>query len=66
MPARRTNVVIDDELMTQALRSSGCRTKRSAIESGLRLLVQVNSQKKLRQLKGKITWEGDLEEMRKD
>ena len=66
MPARRTNVVIDDELMTQALRSSGCRTKRAAIESGLRLLVQVNSQKKLRQLKGKITWEGDLEEMRRD
>jgi Arc/MetJ family transcription regulator len=66
MPARRTNVVIDDELMTQALRSSGCRTKRAAIESGLRLLVQINSQKMLRQLKGKITWEGDLEEMRRD
>ena len=66
MPARRTNVVIDDELMTQALRSSGCRTKRAAIESGLRLLVQVNNQQKLRQLKGKISWEGDLEEMRTD
>jgi len=62
----RTNVVIDDTLMSQALRSSGCRTKRSAIESGLRLLVQVNSQKKLRSLRGKITWEGDLEAMRKD
>ena len=62
----RTNVVIDDQLMSRALRSSGCRTKRSAIESGLRLLVQVNSQKKLRSLRGKITWEGDLEEMRRD
>jgi Arc/MetJ family transcription regulator len=62
----RTNVVIDDKLMSRALRSSGCRTKRSAIESGLRLLVQVNSQKKLRTLKGKITWDGDLEEMRRD
>ena len=66
MPARRTNVVIDNEVMTQALRSSGCRTKRAAIESGLRLLVQINNQQKLRQFKGKITWEGDLEEMRKD
>ena len=56
----RTNVVIDDRLMSRAMRSSGCRTKRSAIESGLRLLVQVHSQKKLRDLKGKITWEGDL------
>lgn len=62
----RTNVVIDDKLMSRALRSSGCRTKRSAIESGLRLLVQVNSQKKLRTLRGKISWEGDLEEMRRD
>ncbi len=62
----RTNVVIDDELMSRAMRSSGCRTKRSTIESGLRLLVQVNTQKKLRSLKGKIRWEGDLEEMRKD
>lgn len=62
----RTNVVIDDKLMARAMRSSGCRTKRSAIESGLRLLVQVNSQKKLRSLKGKIAWEGDLDEMRKD
>ncbi|NLF17213.1 MAG: type II toxin-antitoxin system VapB family antitoxin [Lentisphaerae bacterium] len=62
----RTNVVIDDSLMTQAIRISGCRTKRSAIEAGLRLLVQVNSQKKLRGLKGRIVWEGDLDEMRRD
>lgn len=62
----RTNVVIDDKLMSRAMRTSGCRTKRSAIESGLRLLVQVNSQQKLRDLKGTITWEGDLEAMRMD
>lgn len=62
----RTNVVIDDRLMFRAMRSSGCRTKRSTIESGLHLLVQVNSQKKLRALKGRIRWEGNLEEMRRD
>ncbi len=62
----RTNVVIDDRLMSEALRASGFRTKRAAIEAGLRLLVQVNSQKKLRKLKGKVAWEGDLEEMRRD
>jgi Arc/MetJ family transcription regulator len=61
----RTNVVIDDKLMARALRSSGCRTKRSAVEAGLRLLVQLNSQKKLRSLKGKIAWQGDLEKMRR-
>ena len=62
----RTNVVIDDKLMSRALRSSGCRTKKAAIEAGLRLLVQVNSQKKLRGLRGKNTWEGDLDKMRRD
>jgi len=62
----RTNVVIDDALMSRALRSSGCRTKRDAIESGLKLLVQVNSQKRLRTLKGKIVWDGNLEDMRRD
>ena len=62
----RTNVVIDDDLMARALKSGGYRTKRAAIEHGLRLLVQINSQKKLRKLKGKIHWEGDLEVMRRD
>lgn len=62
----RTNVVLDDKLMARALRASGCSTKRAAIESGLRLLIQVNSQKRLRSLKGKIAWQGDLEEMRRD
>ena len=62
----RTKVEIDDKLMSRALRASGCRTKRAAIESGLRLLVQFHSQKKLRTLKRKITWKGDLDEMRKD
>jgi len=62
----RTNVVIDDRLMARALRSCGYGTKRAAIEAGLRLLVQFHSQKKLRGLKGKISWEGDLDEMRRD
>ena len=62
----RTNVVIDDSLMKRALKSGGYRTKKDAIEHGLKLLVQINSQKKIRELKGKINWEGDLELMRRD
>ena len=62
----RTNVVIDDTLMKRALRSGVYWTKKAAIEQGLQLLVQINSQRKLRQLKGKIHWEGDLESMRRD
>jgi len=62
----RTNVVLDDDLMARALESGGYRTKKSAIEAGLRLLVQMNSQQRLRRLKGKVRWGGDLEEMRRD
>jgi len=52
--------------MSRALKSGGYHTKKAAIEQGLKLLVQINSQKKLRNLKGKIHWEGDLEAMRGD
>ena len=62
----RTNVVLDDELIARAVESGGYRTKKSAIEAGLRLLVQVKSQERLRRLKGKVRWEGDLDAMRKD
>jgi len=60
----RTNIDIDDRLMRQAMRSSGARTKRAAVEQGLRLLIQTRSQKSIRQLRGKVAWEGDLETSR--
>ena len=55
----RTNIDIDDRLMRQAMRSSGARTKRAAVEEGLRLLIQTRGQKSIRRLRGKVTWEGD-------
>jgi len=60
----RTNIDIDDRLMRQAMRSSGARTKRAAVEQGLRLLIQTRSQKSIRRLRGKVAWEGDLETSR--
>ncbi len=63
---RRISVTIDDALMSRALQLSGCRTQKSAIESGLRLLIQIHAQQRLRRLRGKVQWDGDLEEMRKD
>jgi len=62
----RTNIVIDDKLMKDALRTTGAKTKREAVELGLRTLVQLGRQQQARRLKGKITWEGDLEAMRTD
>ena len=62
----RTNIVIDDALMQDALRASGAKTKREAVELGLRVLVDLRKQEQARRLRGKITWEGNLDEMRKD
>ena len=62
----RTNIEIDDKLMKEALRATGAKTKREAVETGLRTLVQLRAQEKARELKGKITWEGDLDAMRTD
>ena len=62
----RTNIEIDDKLLSQAMAASGCSTKRAAVEEGLRLLLRVREQAKaLRELKG-LGWEGDLDEMRRD
>ncbi len=62
----RTNIVIDDKLMKDALRTTGVKTKREVVELGLLTLVHLSKQQQARQLKGKITWEGDLEAMRTD
>lgn len=60
----RTNIDIDDRLMREAMRSSGARTKRAAVEEGLRLLIETRSQRDVRRLRGKVVWEGDLDASR--
>jgi Arc/MetJ family transcription regulator len=56
----RTNIDIDDQLMRQALRSSGARTKRAVVEEALRLLIQTRGQTAIRRLRGKVAWKGNL------
>lgn len=62
----RTNIVIDDELMKQVLELTGLKTKREAVEQGLKALAQLKQQEKIRNYRGKLEWEGDLEQMRRD
>ncbi|MDH3472941.1 MAG: type II toxin-antitoxin system VapB family antitoxin [Rhodospirillales bacterium] len=62
----RTNVVIDDALMAEAMKVSGLKTKRQAIEEGLRLLVRARRQARVRRLRGALEWEGSLDDMRRD
>lgn len=62
----RTNIVIDDELVEKALKSSDLTTKKEAVEAGLRALILLNQQRKIRQYQGKLLWDGDLDDMRTD
>ncbi|MTI87036.1 MAG: type II toxin-antitoxin system VapB family antitoxin [Balneolaceae bacterium] len=62
----RTNIVIDDDLMDEALKVSRLKTKKDAVEEGLKLLVQRKKQESIKDLRGKLNWEGDLEDMRTD
>lgn len=60
----RTNIVIDDALMQQAMQAAGARSKREAVELGLRTLVQLSQQAEIRNFRGKLPWEGSLENQR--
>jgi Arc/MetJ family transcription regulator len=62
----RTNIVIDDRLMSQALSVSGLKTKKETVEEALKLLISLRSQARIRSFRGKLSWEGNLEEMRTD
>ncbi len=62
----RTNIIIDDNLMAEALHLSGVKTKKDVVDKALKLLVQVKKQEAIRKLKGKLNWEGNLSEMRID
>jgi len=56
--------VIDEDLMSKAMAASGLKTMRATIDEALRLYVQIQGQKKIRKLRGRIHWEGNLEESR--
>ena len=62
----RTNIVIDDDLMQQAMQVSGARSKREAVELGLRTLVRLQQQGEIRSFRGQLRWEGALEAQRLD
>ena len=62
----RTNIVIGDEFMRRVLEETGAKTKREAVDAGLRALLRLNQQKEVLKYFGTVQWEGDLEEMRRD
>lgn len=62
----RTNIVIDDNLMDDALKLTGLKTKREAVELALRTLIKLKKQEDIRRFRGKLSWEGNLDDMRND
>ena len=62
----RTNIVIDDGLMQAAMQLTGLKTKREAVEAGLKTLLRLAQQEEIRKFRGRLDWQGDLERMRQD
>ena len=62
----RTNIVIDDLLMNNALKATGAKTKKEVVELGLKILINLKQQENIKQFKGKLSWQGNLEKMRLD
>jgi Arc/MetJ family transcription regulator len=60
----RTNIDIDDDLLADAMRLSGLKTKRAVVEEALRRLIALQRQAEIRALRGKLKWEGELDESR--
>ncbi|MBW3467886.1 type II toxin-antitoxin system VapB family antitoxin [Arthrospiribacter ruber] len=62
----RTNIEIDEHLISEAMKVTGHKTKKATVEEGLKLIIQLNQQSEIKKLRGKLNWEGDLEKMRLD
>ena len=60
----RTNIEIDDKLMADVLKETGLPTKRAAVEEALRMLLRIRRQARIRELRGKVDWQGNLDESR--
>ena len=65
-PPMRTNIVIDEKLMAEAIKATGARTKKEAVEIGLRTVIRLKKQERIRGFRGKLQWTGDIEGMRTD
>ena len=62
----RTNIVIDDDLLAEAMELSQVKTKKAAVEKGLRLLIQIKKQERIRKLRGELHRDDNVEKMRLD
>lgn len=64
MIMKRTNIVLDDKLVDDCMKATGIRTQKALIDHALHELLRRENQTKILELKGKILWEGNLDEWR--
>ncbi|TXI29090.1 MAG: type II toxin-antitoxin system VapB family antitoxin [Nitrosomonas oligotropha] len=62
----RTNIVIDDELMNEVIKLTGAKTKKEAVELGLLTLIRIKKQEEIKRHRGKLKWDGNLDDKRTD
>ena len=62
----RTNIVINDQLLAEAQRMTGIKTKKGVVEEGLKVLLRLKRQEYVKTRRGKLRWTGNLEAMRTD
>ena len=60
----RTNIEIDNNLMNEAIKISGLKTKKETVELGLKTLVRLKKQENIRRFRGQLEWTGNLDDMR--
>ena len=60
----RTNIVLDDKLIARAQKLTGIKTKREVVHEALRLLILLNEQAEVRDLRSKLPWDGNLDDQR--
>ena len=61
---KRTNIILDEKLVNNCLKATGIKTQKALIDHALRELLRHENQTKLFELKGKINWNGNLDEWR--
>jgi Arc/MetJ family transcription regulator len=60
----RTNIMLDDKLVERAQKLTGIKTKREVVQEALRTLILLREQTEIRNLRGKLLWEGNLDDQR--
>ena len=60
----RTNIDIDDKLMSATIKATGLRTKKETVELALQTLLRLKKQENIKSYRGKLDWTGDLDDMR--